>query len=89
MADSKIVTYDLCKPGKDYASLIKAIESFPFAQKVCLSTWVIKTPLDCTAVRDLLLRHMDNNDRLFVAALTGEAAWHKAICGTENIKGKF
>jgi hypothetical protein len=89
MSQSKIVTYDLCTPGKNYDALIDAIKSYPFAERVCLSAWIIRSQENCTAVRDHLLRFMDKNDRLFVAALTGEAAWHNVMCGSDKIYKKF
>lgn len=29
---------------------------------------------------------MDSNDRLFVATLTGEAAWYNVICDSDFLK---
>jgi hypothetical protein len=29
---------------------------------------------------------MDTNDKIFVAALTGEAAWKNIICGNDSAK---
>jgi hypothetical protein len=89
MIQSMLVTYDLCNPGKNYDGLINAIRAYPFAECVCLSAWIIKTADTCTSVRDYLLLFMDSNDRLFVAALTSEAAWHNVMCGTDRIQNKF
>lgn len=43
-------------------------------------------PRPCTQVRENMLGYTDNNDRLFVAELTGVAAWHKVVCTNEWLK---
>lgn len=40
----------------------------------------------CAQVRDKLLAHMDDNDRIFVATLTGTAAWRDVLCESEYLK---
>ena len=37
-------------------------------------------------VRDKLLAHMDGNDRIFIATLTGAAAWNNVLCDSEYLK---
>jgi hypothetical protein len=88
MARAKIVTYDLRAPGRDYQSLYDALKSYDFA-KATESTYVLRTDRTCTEVRDHLLAHMDANDRLFVAELTGVAAWHNALAGSDAIKKRL
>lgn len=76
MADSLMVGYDLNKTGKDYAGLIDAIKSTVDNWWHCLdSTWIVKTSLSPVELRDILRQHIDANDELLVAKLTGAAAW--------------
>ena len=82
---SFIVTYDLNTPGKDYSSLISKIKTYSYS-KICESVWVVKSNHSSSEVRDSLLKEIDYNDRLFVAKLTGEAAWRNCIDSTDNIK---
>ena len=82
---SYVVTYDLRTPGKDYSSLISKIKTYSYS-KICESAWIIKSNHSSSEVRDNLLTEMDYNDRLFVAKLTGEAAWCNCIDSTDNIK---
>lgn len=82
----KIVTYDLCAPGKDYKDLINAIKSYPGWAKITESSWLIISDDSCEKIRDNLLNNMDINDRIFVATLTGEAAWQNVICGSDYLK---
>lgn len=70
---SMIVEYDLRSPGRNYDELYKAI-------------WFIKTNDTCVQVCNKLAAHMDGNDRIFVAALSGVAAWRNVICDGEYLK---
>lgn len=83
---SMIIEYDLRSPGRNYDELYKAIKSYSVWAHITESTWFIKTSESCVQVRDKLLAHMDGNDRIFVAALTGVAAWSNVICDSEYLK---
>ena len=86
MAGSKLITYDLRQPGRDYTTLINAIKQYTTWGYICESTWLIRTPDTCIQVRDNLKQYMDSNDRLFVAELTGVAAWINVICDNDWLK---
>lgn len=83
---SMIIEYDLRSPGRNYDELYKAIKSYGVWAQITESTWFIKTSESCVQVRDKLLAHMDGNDRIFVAALTGVAAWSNVLCDSEYLK---
>ena len=83
---SMIIEYDLRSPGRNYDELYKEIKSYDVWAHITESTWFIKTDESCAQVRDKLLAHMDDNDRIFVAALTGTAAWHDVLCESEYLK---
>ena len=68
------ISYDLKTPGRDYNSLIDAIKSYGIWWHQTDSVWIILTEDTATGVRDNLIRHIDQNDQLFVAALKGEWA---------------
>lgn len=72
-----MIGYDLNRPGQDYSDLIDAIKRISGGSWWhCLdSTWIIMTDLNAVQIRDQLSPHMDPNDELLVAGLTGEAAW--------------
>ena len=80
-----IITYDLNCPGKNYTSLISKINTYENA-KVCESAWIIRSSSNSEQIRDILTREIDKNDSLFVAKLTGEAAWRNCIDTNEKIK---
>lgn len=86
---SKIIVYDLCKPGRDYDALYDAIKGLGSWARVTESTWLVSTDLSSSQIRDTLAQEMDENDRLFVGKLTGEAAWHNTRCGNEEIKKRL
>ena len=83
---SMIIDYDLRQPGKDYAALYETIKGYGTWAHITESTWFIKTADSCVTVRNNLLTKMDDNDRLFVGELTGNAAWHNVICSDDFLK---
>lgn len=80
MSNSKIISYDLCKSGKNYNDLYEKIHSYGVWAQITESTYFISTPSSCSTVRDDLMSVLDSDDKLFVAELTGVAAW----CGIPN-----
>lgn len=78
--DSYIISYDLIAPNKDYGPLIKAIKEYGTYAKILESLWIVKSNDSSTTIRDNLKSYIDNDDRLFVAKLTGDAAWKNVLC---------
>lgn len=74
--NSYLITYDLDKPGKDYKSLINMIKKYPAWAHICDSSWCVRTANSSKDIRDTLSPYLDDNDKLFVGKLTGEAAWY-------------
>lgn len=87
--NSYIVSYDLTAPNRDYSSLIDAIKSYGTYAKVLESCWIIKSSDKSSTIRDNLSNHIDSDDRLFVAKLTGEAAWKNVLCTSEWLKNNL
>lgn len=71
----KQIAYDLRSPGQNYERLYAAIRSYGTYCHALDSTWLVLTGESADAVRTRLSRHLDSNDGLLVAALTGEASW--------------
>ena len=86
MSNAKIVCYDLCQPGRDYSKLISRIQQYRNVCKLTESRWLISTTAKCVQLRDDLQKYVDANDRIFVSALTGEAAWRNMLSSHETIK---
>ena len=63
------VSYDLKNPGRDYNSLVEAIKAYGTWWHQTGSVWIIVSQRSSTTVRDELMRHIDQNDKLFVIAL--------------------
>lgn len=82
---SYIISYDL-NDQKDYPKLIRRIEDYPNAAKINKSVWFINSVFSAKEIRDELKLFVDNDDSLFVATLTGEAAWKHIICGSKHLK---
>ncbi len=83
---SKIVSYDLCTPGRDYKALYEKLKSYTKWGKITESTWLIKSDKTCVDIRDELKAVMDKNDRLVVTETTDCAAWSNVICSSEFLK---
>ena len=82
---AKLITYDLCTPGKDYPNLIAAIKKYPNVYKVTESCWLTSSGDSCTIIRNNLWQFMDSNDKIFVATLTGETSGQNIICGQAGL----
>jgi hypothetical protein len=67
----QFISYDLRRPGQDYAGLFAAIKSLGAWWHHLESVWLVKTPLTSDKIRDTLRPHLDANDSLLVAALSG------------------
>jgi hypothetical protein len=71
-----LISYDLMSPGKDYSALHKHIESYGNWAKPLESFWFIRTNNSAEIVRNLAMKYIDVNDKLFVVEITGMAsAW--------------
>ncbi len=70
------ITYDLMHAGQNYEAIIKKIKSYGSWCHPQQSVWLVRSNKSAQQIRDDLLHVIDKNDRLFVARLTGEAAWY-------------
>ena len=74
------------RPNSD---LTQALQDYPATTRLTGSSWVVRTPRSVTGVFDALDRHLAPDDRLFVGALTGEAAWRNIEDGYEWLSEAF
>lgn len=70
-----IVTYDLHTPGQKYTCLKEKLEAYGYYCHLQQSVWIVVSSNDSASIRDNLATCLDSNDSLFVAKLSGEAAW--------------
>ena len=80
-----LVSYDL-RRKRNYDELYAAIQSYPKSTRILESDWIISSSKTVGQIRDHLVAHIDADDGLFVAALTGAAAWRRTSCGDEAAK---
>lgn len=88
---SFMVTYDLKKTygddrSSDYNALYKKLETYFNYAKVTESSWIIQGNYTSSSLRDDIAQVIRSGDDLFVAKLTGEAAWRNCIDPTAKIK---
>ena len=81
-----IVSYDLRGFDKDYDELIDGLKQYNKCLKINNSCWLIETAFGAKEVRDQLSDFLDADDSIFVASLTGEAAWKNADSKNDEIK---
>jgi len=74
---SILIGYDLNKEegSEGYKELFAAIKNLGIWWHCLDSTWIVKSDLTTVEIRNLLTPHLDPNDELLVAKLSGEAAW--------------
>lgn len=70
-----IVTYDLSNPGQNYETLIKQIKAYGTWARIGFSCYLIKTDATVESVRDLLLKSLDRNDKIYVGMAPAPSAW--------------
>jgi len=80
-----IISYDL-RNKRDYEDLYEAIKSYGTWAHITESTWAVVTSKSATQVRDHLLGHIDDDDRIFVVKSGVEAAWRSVICRNQWLK---
>jgi hypothetical protein len=71
-----IITYDLHNPGQNYETLIKQIKSYGTWARLGFSCYLIKTNETVEAVRDNLLKSLDQNDKIYVGLAPPPSAWY-------------
>lgn len=70
-----IIGFDLHKPGQGYSELNKALESYGTYFHILDSTWIVVSDLNAEQIRDHLIQHIDENDRIIVIKSGVESAW--------------
>ena len=80
-----IIGYDL-RRERDYASLYQAIRSYGTYARILESQWAIVTSQSAVEVSNYLRKYIDDNDGLFVAKITWDAAANKLLSGDEGEK---
>lgn len=76
-----LVTYDLRKPGRDYAPVHRYLRQFTHCKEM-ESVWLLDTTTSCETIRDELQKCVDDNDILFVVRLRKEWASRHYDCAS-------
>lgn len=76
MANNLQISYDLHDPGKNYHTVIAAVQSLGAWAKIHYSYWYVKSNYTAEQARDILVRSIDANDSVYVVDSTNNnAAW--------------
>ena len=81
-----IISYDLCKPGRDYMGLYQAIKAYGYWGKLTESTWAVVTYESPVEIRSHLQQYLDSNDRLIVIQSGKSAAWTQVLASNDWVK---
>lgn len=68
------INYDLSSPDRDYDKLTEQIKSYGTWAHFLDSLWLVSSSKTAGEIRDHLKKHIDSNDQLFVARLSGNWA---------------
>jgi hypothetical protein len=70
-----LITYDLRKPGRNYAALHRLLATTWKCGRVAESVWLGVLNGPASGVRDLIRQTVDANDRIFVVEIAKGVDW--------------
>lgn len=70
-----LVTYDLNRPGQNYAKLYAALGTYPDNWHYQESAWIVGPAATSFEVAEFLRPYVDANDSVLVTALTEDTSW--------------
>jgi hypothetical protein len=70
-----LVSYDLNRPGQNYASIIGEIKKLGPFIPVLKSAWLVDTSRTAIQIQDALYPVIDVTDRLFITRVPGWGGW--------------
>lgn len=78
VSEMLLVNYDLMNYDDDYQALAAEIRSLGTATRVLFSTWVLKTTMTASQVRDYLRNSsaIDSDDKILVVEVSDWAAYN-------------
>ena len=79
-----LVGYDLNKPLQNYKDLIDKLKSFGTWWHHLDSTWLVRTSLTATQLRDQLKGLIDASDELLVLNVSGDAWASRGLADSAN-----
>ncbi|MGW4370096.1 hypothetical protein ACWEKT_31065 [Nocardia takedensis] len=79
-----MIGYDLNRPGQKYDELIEFLKSQGTWWHALDSTWLVKTSLSASQMRDSVKAYVDANDQVLVVNVTGDAWASFGLSDKEN-----
>jgi hypothetical protein len=84
MANNLHISYDLHDPGRNYHTVIAAIQGLGAWAKIHYSFWYVRTDRTAEQARDILARAIDANDSIYVVDSTNNVAAWKNISSSSS-----
>jgi hypothetical protein len=85
-SDAFVCVLELVDLERSYSGLAEAIGGYANALQLTESAWILAASTSPVAIRDDLKRFVGDNDRLFVAKLSGPMAFSNTLSSAEQIK---
>lgn len=71
-----IITFDLKNPGINQQRLIEEIKASKFWARLTSTSYLLLTTKNANEIRDILLTHLKEEDKIYVGSLENSAAWY-------------
>jgi hypothetical protein len=71
-----VITFDLKNPGINQQELITVIKSAKVWAKIGSTSYLIISPKSAIEIRDILMKSIKINDKLYVGLLNNVSAWY-------------
>lgn len=65
-----IVSYDLRAPERDYSKLHEHLKSYSESSHPLESVWMVVSTGSAAEVRDMVVKHVDSDDKVLVVTVT-------------------
>jgi hypothetical protein len=71
-----IITFDLKNPGINQDKLVASIKTATSWARLGTSSFVVSSDKDAAVIRDILLKSLQQGDKIYVGKLDNSAAWY-------------
>lgn len=83
-----LITYDLNRTGQNYPGLFTAIKGLGSNIHPLKSVWFVRSTKTAGQIRDVLKKHIDSNDQIFVGEIDDWASYNLGSVNADWLNGK-
>lgn len=78
------ISYDLIGPNRNYDKIHKAIRNLGYYAYIHESLFIVKSSITSSQLYDILIKSLDNNDKLLIIELGRDASWARLNVDVSN-----